>query len=583
MIMALRRRSCCFISLAQTSLYRSNLQICIMTSHSDYDTDDEEWISTQKRFYSSRFLPVWKKTANAASRHVLSTTARTNSATNDCDCCSGKDSFVPSDILMSTPEILPTASTRSASEGSAAITFYRDNNDNYNNKENESNKDEEPFDDSIAYSDDGSVSTIVADFDRISIAPAELEENLEKATFKENTDPDASDQFEIEKDHQCRLSVSGLSDISSSDCSMVRHKVIKHDKELYHDSCRSQTSSSLDEMGTNEYVSSDDERKPAAKRSTTRSRTVLSKQKYFNLSADGSSSDSEEEWDGDLNSAAANTFVEDLRDSEDDETHDPGEYKSYVQESILDEDDVVSNGSSVEQLIEKMDVLPVDTLDDSDASFSDSDSMNQAKYSRKQSEQWQQKDLSFLKERDGLSAEFFDRFDRHVFGGKLTMGRVNVVWSNRLSTTGGHCTMKQTIPTPARTTTERRATVTLSGKVLTSRERLQNTLLHEMCHAAAWMIDGVAKPPHGECFWKWANLAMCKLPGTQVTTKHDYDIGYQYAWLCQTNSCGKVFERATRTIDVTKHCCSKCKGKLVQIDPATMKVVQVREKKPPNA
>ena len=29
-------------------------------------------------------------------------------------------------------------------------------------------------------------------------------------------------------------------------------------------------------------------------------------------------------------------------------------------------------------------------------------------------------------------------------------------------------------------------------------ERLRRTLVHELCHVAAWLLDHVAKPPHGE-------------------------------------------------------------------------------------
>ena len=35
-------------------------------------------------------------------------------------------------------------------------------------------------------------------------------------------------------------------------------------------------------------------------------------------------------------------------------------------------------------------------------------------------------------------------------------------------------------------------------KVLDSRERLEATLAHELCHAAAWLLDRTAKPPHGQ-------------------------------------------------------------------------------------
>mmetsp|Transcript_34196 Transcript_34196/g.50068 ORF Transcript_34196/g.50068 Transcript_34196/m.50068 type:complete len:213 (-) Transcript_34196:223-861(-) len=95
---------------------------------------------------------------------------------------------------------------------------------------------------------------------------------------------------------------------------------------------------------------------------------------------------------------------------------------------------------------------------------------------------------------------------------------------------------------------------------------MQSTLLHEMCHAAAWIVDGVHKPPHGGCFKKWANLAMKKMPGISVTTTHSYEIAYKYAWACTSPNCGAVIKRHSRSVDVTKHCCGTCHGKLIEIE-----------------
>lgn len=45
------------------------------------------------------------------------------------------------------------------------------------------------------------------------------------------------------------------------------------------------------------------------------------------------------------------------------------------------------------------------------------------------------------------------------------------------------------------------ARIELSTKVLDNEAKLRRTLVHEMCHAAAWLLDHTAKPPHGPvCF-----------------------------------------------------------------------------------
>lgn len=65
-----------------------------------------------------------------------------------------------------------------------------------------------------------------------------------------------------------------------------------------------------------------------------------------------------------------------------------------------------------------------------------------------------------------------------------------------------------------------------------SADRLRDTLIHEMCHAATWMINGV-RDGHGT-FWKLyarkATLAHPELP--MVTRCHSYDIKYKFQYQC---------------------------------------------------
>lgn len=87
-------------------------------------------------------------------------------------------------------------------------------------------------------------------------------------------------------------------------------------------------------------------------------------------------------------------------------------------------------------------------------------------------------------------------------------------------------------------------------------DKLRRTLLHEMCHAAAWVIDHTSSPPHGSSFKKWyrviqiplplltqylnerARLASQKYPELQVTVTHNYLIQYKHKWNCLR--CGKT-------------------------------------------
>lgn len=52
----------------------------------------------------------------------------------------------------------------------------------------------------------------------------------------------------------------------------------------------------------------------------------------------------------------------------------------------------------------------------------------------------------------------------------------------------------------------------------------------------------------------------------EVTTKHSYEIDYKYIWQCV--ECETEYKRHSKSIDITKHRCGRCKAKLLQIKPA---------------
>lgn len=172
----------------------------------------------------------------------------------------------------------------------------------------------------------------------------------------------------------------------------------------------------------------------------------------------------------------------------------------------------------------------------------------------------QQNKGQFRRIREQLTNEAFQEFNMVVFEGKLST--IVVTWSSKLRTTAGVTRCTKDMANPNR----RFATIELSMKVIDEHHRLRHTLLHEMCHAAQWLIDGEINPPHGACFKKWANHAMSKIQGAVVTTTHDFAIQYKYAWACTVERCGAVFQRQSKSIDVDKHVCGKCKGRLQEIN-----------------
>lgn len=168
---------------------------------------------------------------------------------------------------------------------------------------------------------------------------------------------------------------------------------------------------------------------------------------------------------------------------------------------------------------------------------------------------------NFARDRDALTRSTFKEFNERVFGGRLSS--VEVTWNNKLQTTAGLCRMKGRMGDENSHT--RVASIDLSTKVIDDIDRLRSTLLHELCHAAAWVIDANVKPPHGKVFKKWSAIAM-RRTNVEVTTTHNYSISYRFAWACTNSKCNVVIKRHSRSVDTNKHCCGRCKSKLIQIE-----------------
>ena len=151
----------------------------------------------------------------------------------------------------------------------------------------------------------------------------------------------------------------------------------------------------------------------------------------------------------------------------------------------------------------------------------------------------------------------FSEFNAAVFGGALPED-MTVSWNSRLRTTAGLTyTSKRVVGGQV----VRSARIELAAKVLTDAHRVRSTLLHEMCHAAAWLVDGVNKPPHGPVFKRWAAKASRAYSHYAVQTCHAYEIEYKHTWQC--TECGSEFGRHSKSIDPEKQLCGACRGTLV--------------------
>jgi predicted SprT family Zn-dependent metalloprotease len=132
----------------------------------------------------------------------------------------------------------------------------------------------------------------------------------------------------------------------------------------------------------------------------------------------------------------------------------------------------------------------------------------------------------------------YKEFNRRVFDARLPED-MPIEWSNKLNTTAGRCHTKR----------ERQgfsdwaysARIELSTKVLDDLPKLRSTLIHEMCHAATWLLDKVDRPPHGKEFKRWGAKCERVYPDIEVATCHAYEIEYRFRWRCSNDGCGKMW------------------------------------------
>ncbi|KAK5625488.1 hypothetical protein RRF57_001204 [Xylaria bambusicola] len=217
--------------------------------------------------------------------------------------------------------------------------------------------------------------------------------------------------------------------------------------------------------------------------------------------------------------------------------------------------------------------------------------------------------------KEDLARDFLEELDQVITDGKLAQlteatGGLRIIWSNTLLTTAGRAhwkckttttTSKQpsassassksttstTTATTKSTTAQHSAHIELAVKVLSNESDLLNTVAHEFCHLAVFILHGKPKLAHGAEFKSYgqrvmraasetatannSNKAALRTPQNRsveinVTTRHSYEIEYRFVWRCA--ECGCEVHRHSRSVDPVRHRCGRCKkGVLVQVKP----------------
>ena len=186
------------------------------------------------------------------------------------------------------------------------------------------------------------------------------------------------------------------------------------------------------------------------------------------------------------------------------------------------------------------------------------------------------KSLNFARHKETIARELYREFNRDGFGGALPE-TFEISWNAKLLTTAGLTHYRKV--TRSSGVSEYHARIELSTKVLDTAEKLEATLLHEMCHAAAWLLDRCAKPPHGSVFKKWAARAMRAYPGVRVDTCHSYQIHQPYKYRCTQSWCLQEYGRHSKSIDVAAKACGVCNGRLEFLGKFNADGTKAEEKK----
>ncbi|KAF5355958.1 hypothetical protein D9756_003990 [Leucocoprinus leucothites] len=114
--------------------------------------------------------------------------------------------------------------------------------------------------------------------------------------------------------------------------------------------------------------------------------------------------------------------------------------------------------------------------------------------------------------RENYAQELFNELNRSVFKNGLPE-KTKLNWNKRLLTTAGKAKYHR-----SRDGVET-SEIELATKILDCDERIRNTLSHEMCHLATWVIDKKLDENHGKLFKHWASKVTRRRSDIEITAQ----------------------------------------------------------------
>jgi len=156
----------------------------------------------------------------------------------------------------------------------------------------------------------------------------------------------------------------------------------------------------------------------------------------------------------------------------------------------------------------------------------------------------------FVRNKYNYARELFKFVNQIVFDQKLPLD-LKIEWSGRLRSTAG-------ITRLMLSGSDYLAKIDLSSVIINHPERLCRTLIHELCHAAVWIIHHNRNDHHGPIWQNWMRRAKARFPQLQVATCHNYQIDYKYNYRCK--QCSTEVGRHKIWNNFDKYRCKRCGG-----------------------
>ncbi|XP_011868096.1 PREDICTED: uncharacterized protein LOC105562139 isoform X2 [Vollenhovia emeryi] len=165
--------------------------------------------------------------------------------------------------------------------------------------------------------------------------------------------------------------------------------------------------------------------------------------------------------------------------------------------------------------------------------------------------------LDYKSRKEELCKKLYELYNERVFENKLPRD-MSIEWNVRMRGTAGYCYNKKSTKLISGSVVKS-SRIVLATKILDTPDRLRDTLIHEMCHAASWIIDNVSDG-HGLFWTRWVDKAMKKFPELPPVRRcHSYEIKTKFTYRC--TGCGYSIGRHSKSLDIERKRCGYCYGK----------------------